>query len=194
MIDNEGCDPSSWNNHGSVIKVGDDWYVFYHASSNDSAFSRRARAERLQVDESAAQITQGVPSTNGFVKTLRPEHIVSPVNACRFFGGAFVTETDDGRFPCVGLKKGAGFVFSPVLFERGSYSLTVTHKGPQPVFAAVRIDDLPAASAQLPASDDWSDTQFVFSSDEGFHSLIIEISDSDGSDSCAIDKLKIQKQ
>ncbi len=29
----EGIDPSSWNNHGSIVKIKDQWYVFYHGSS-----------------------------------------------------------------------------------------------------------------------------------------------------------------
>ena len=125
VVDNEGCDPSSWNDHGSVIRLGEDWYVFYHASSNDSAFSRRARAQKLTVDEENGVITGGKANTNGFIDTIRPQMLGSPVHACRFFGGAYVTQTPDGRFPAVNIKNGAGFAFSPARFEKGEYTLTL---------------------------------------------------------------------
>ena len=125
VIDNDGCDPASWNNHGSVIRLGDDWYAFYHASSNNSEASRRARAELLTVDEARCVITQATPTTKGFVRQLTPEMLCSPVNACRFFGGAYVTQTPDGRFPAVELRSGAGFSFSPVSFPARDYTFTV---------------------------------------------------------------------
>ena len=31
VIDNDHCDPESWNNHGSIECVNGQWYVFYHA-------------------------------------------------------------------------------------------------------------------------------------------------------------------
>lgn len=33
IIDNDGCDPASWNNHGSIECVNGQWYVFYHRCS-----------------------------------------------------------------------------------------------------------------------------------------------------------------
>ena len=125
VIDNDGCDPATWNNHGSVIRIGGRWYVFYHASSNDSEASRRARAERLTVDETGCVITQAAPTTKGFAERLTPEMLTSPVHACRFFGGAYVTQTPEGRFPAVGLKSGAGFAFSETAFAAGAYALTL---------------------------------------------------------------------
>ncbi|MBR4765719.1 MAG: family 43 glycosylhydrolase [Clostridia bacterium] len=124
VIDNTGCDPSSWNNHGSVIKIGGEWFVFYHSSTNNTEFSRRARAEKITVDETNAVIKQTYPSSNGFLTVLKPENIVSPVNAFRFFGGAYLTEKNGG-FPAV-IKGGiSGFEFSPVSFEDGEYTLSL---------------------------------------------------------------------
>ena len=122
VIDNTGCDPSSWNNHGSVIKIGSEWFVFYHSSTNNTEFSRRARAERITVDEKNAVIEQAYPSSNGFLDVLKPENIVSPVNAFRFYGGAYLTEKNGG-FPAVIADGVSGFTFSPVSFDGGEYTL-----------------------------------------------------------------------
>ena len=33
IVDNAGCDPESWNNHGSVVEFKGQWYVLYHRST-----------------------------------------------------------------------------------------------------------------------------------------------------------------
>lgn len=47
IIDNTGCDPVSWNNHGSIEEFQGKWYVFYHRSSHNSVFSRRVCVEEI---------------------------------------------------------------------------------------------------------------------------------------------------
>lgn len=37
------------NNHGSVEKIGDDYYVFYHRQTNGTEFSRQACAEKIEM-------------------------------------------------------------------------------------------------------------------------------------------------
>lgn len=159
VIDNTGCDPVSWNNHGSIVRIGEEWYVFYHASTGNTQFSRRARVERLCVDESAGKITQAVPTTNGFVRELLPEHITSSVHACRFFGGAYVTETPDGYFPAVGLRDGAGFSFSPIRFSQGDYTLSVQYRAAHPARLRVTVGEKSVIEAELPQSAQWTESK-----------------------------------
>lgn len=47
LIDNTGCDPQSWNNHGSIAEFNGQWYVFYHRSSQASNFNRRVCVEPI---------------------------------------------------------------------------------------------------------------------------------------------------
>lgn len=35
------------NNHGSIVQIGSDWYVFYHRQTNRHQFSRQACAEKI---------------------------------------------------------------------------------------------------------------------------------------------------
>ena len=191
VIDNTGCDPASWNNHGSVIRAGGEWFVFYHASSNNGEASRRARVERLRVDEERGLIGQAVPTTNGFVRELLPAHITSPVNACRFFGGAYVTQTADGRFPCVNLTDGAGFAFSPVRFAAGTYTLTVRCKVLRPAKLRVFLGETPAVDAPLTVAEgDARDLTFHFSTEPCLAPLRIEVTGGEG-ELCEIDELGI---
>ncbi len=51
VIDNTGCDPQSWNNHGSLCKINNQWYVFYHRSTHNSFFNRRVCVEPVFFDK-----------------------------------------------------------------------------------------------------------------------------------------------
>ena len=191
VIDNAGCDPASWNNHGSVIKANGEWFVFYHASSNNCAYSRRARAERLSVDEKTVTIRQAEPTTNGFLKTLLPEHIVSPVNACLFFGGAYVTQTDDGRFPCVSLKNGSGFEFSPIRFQNGEYLFTLCYRAYTDAAIILYLNGEPVVNMSLPAGDSLRRQSALFFAKNGPSPMRVEIRGRDGLNLCEIDALKL---
>ena len=63
IIDNVGCDPQSWNNHGSMECINGQWYIFYHRSTNNSRYLRRMCAEPLLFDE------------NGLIKEVKPTSI-----------------------------------------------------------------------------------------------------------------------
>lgn len=191
VIDNTGCDPASWNNHGSVIRVNENWYVFYHASSDHSQFSRRARVEKLTVDENHAVILQASPSSSGFLETLPPQALTSPVHACRFFGGAYVTETPDGRFPAVGMRHGAGFAFSPVSFCAGIYQMTVGCRGTQPAKLTVRLGEREAACAVLQGTAGPEEISVCFSAEAGEFPLELSVSGTAEGNLCEIDSLRI---
>lgn len=35
------------NNHGSIVQIGDDWYIFYHRQTNGTWYSRQGCAEKI---------------------------------------------------------------------------------------------------------------------------------------------------
>ncbi len=190
VIDNDGCDPSTWNNHGSVIKINGGWYVFYHASSNNSEFSRRARAEKIEVDEENCVIKQAVPTSKGFAGRLLPEDIKSPVNACRFYGGAYVTEAPGGEFPAKGIKNGSGFSFYPVDFECGGYTLTLRCALHSETRLDVSIGGKTVVSEALPSA---SKASFGFTAPACGDELRFEFSGESGGELCEIFSLGIEK-
>ncbi|MBR5409956.1 MAG: family 43 glycosylhydrolase [Clostridia bacterium] len=191
VIDNEGLDPASWNDHGSVIKTDSGWFVFYHASTNNSAFSRRARVEKLDVDEAAHTIKQACPTSAGFLDALPPEGVTSPVNAFRFFGGAYVTETPDGRFPCVGLSDGAGFAIGPVAFKKGYYMLTLAYRAEADLALTVYLDGSKAANVPLPEREVLSSLTLPFFAPGGNTELKLIIQNKNGAPT-EIDALNVR--
>ena len=57
VIDNDHCDPESWNNHGSIECVNGQWYVFYHRHTNRHRNSRQMCGEPIKIAEDG-RITQ----------------------------------------------------------------------------------------------------------------------------------------
>lgn len=53
------------NNHGSIIKIGDEWYIFYHRHTNGTWYSRQGCAERIEVDEATGRIKQAEMTSCG---------------------------------------------------------------------------------------------------------------------------------
>ena len=39
------------NNHGSIVQIDDDWYIFYHRQTNNSWYSRQGCAEKIDFTE-----------------------------------------------------------------------------------------------------------------------------------------------
>ena len=37
------------NNHGSMVQIGEKWYIFYHRQTNGTSFSRQAMAQEIQI-------------------------------------------------------------------------------------------------------------------------------------------------
>ena len=63
IIDNFGCDPAVWNNHGSVVKFKDQWYVFYHRSSCGSNTMRQTCIEPIEILPDGSIPEVGMTST-----------------------------------------------------------------------------------------------------------------------------------
>ena len=48
--------PSAYgaNNHGSIVEIGDNWYIFYHRHTNGNWFSRQGCAEKIVINENGS--------------------------------------------------------------------------------------------------------------------------------------------
>jgi hypothetical protein len=79
IIDNTGCDPETWNNHGSIAEFNGAWYVFYHRSSMASRFNRRVCIEPIQFD-AQGDIAEVEMTTQG---ADPPIPATQPLAACR---------------------------------------------------------------------------------------------------------------
>lgn len=94
------------NNHGSMVQIGADWYIFYHRHTNGCWYSRQGCAERLQIDDSGyiSQVEITSCGLNG--GPLRGEGEYPAYIACHLFtekpsmyvgGDAYPKIMQDGR-------------------------------------------------------------------------------------------------
>lgn len=85
IIDNTGCDPETWNNHGSIQCFGDRWYLFYHRSTQGSRYSRRVCVEPI-VFNSDGSIDEVVMTSQGAGPPLDPTEWTEAAESCELSG------------------------------------------------------------------------------------------------------------
>lgn len=143
IINNYGVDPASWNNHGSIIQINGEWYVFYHGSSNNCKYTRRARVEKIKVDEVKGIITEAQMTSGGFTDVIKPQEVTEPAYAYNVSGGAYFTE--EGKYhPLVNVTNGSSVSYRYIDFsEKTDWELSL--KGQFKASGAVNVyvnDDL----------------------------------------------------
>lgn len=87
------------NNHGSMVRIGEDWYIFYHRHTNGTWYSRQGCAERLEIlaDGSIPQVELTSCGLNG--KPLKGRGEYPAYIACNLFCDVPSCYVGDGRFP-----------------------------------------------------------------------------------------------
>lgn len=99
LIDNIGCDPRTWNNHGSIAEFKGNWYVFYHRSSQNSECSRRMCVEPIFFEEDGS-IREVLPTTQGCEPPISIKTGLAAADACRIGGwGAHAYICPDAKNP-----------------------------------------------------------------------------------------------
>lgn len=80
----EMCTYLCANNHGSVEKIGDDYYIFYHRHTNGTNYSRQGCFEKLRVNADAT-IEQAMMTSNCSLAPLRAKGTYPTYIACNLF-------------------------------------------------------------------------------------------------------------
>lgn len=104
IIDNSVEYPGG-NNHGSICRIKDQWYIFYHKMTNNTIMSRRACAEKIEILSDGTIPTVEMTSL-GFEDSLNPYKITPAEIACVLKGGCFITEKDYFTRPITEIKTG----------------------------------------------------------------------------------------
>lgn len=72
------------NNHGSIVEVDGEWYIFYHRHTNGTNFSRQGCVERIQIQEDGT-IPQVEMTSCGGVGALEGRGKYPAYLACNLF-------------------------------------------------------------------------------------------------------------
>lgn len=85
IVDNDGCDPNNWNNHGSIVEFKGQWYVFYHRTTNGVVNARKACIEPIWFNEDGS-INEVEMTSQGSGKPLDAFSQIEAERACLLFG------------------------------------------------------------------------------------------------------------
>lgn len=97
IVDNTYCDPSTWNNHGSIEEFNGQWYVFYHRSSQNSNTSRRVCAEPIFFNEDGT-INEVEMTSQGASGPICGFEEIDASIACRVKGNVYIAPDPNHPF------------------------------------------------------------------------------------------------
>ncbi|MCM1039971.1 MAG: family 43 glycosylhydrolase [Ruminococcus sp.] len=142
IIDNIGCDPESWNNHGSIEEYHGQWYVFYHRSSRGSNSMRRVCAEPITFREDGTIVPVEMTSM-GAGSAFTVNEFIPAYTACRLSGKVrLMPDEESGQCELAdGFADGDGLYFKYIdVEEQRQGSVFLEDKGSADV--CVYLDDI----------------------------------------------------
>ena len=95
IVDNDGCDPDVWNNHGSVAEFNGQWYVLYHRSTHHGSKLRKACIEPITFNADGT-INEVEMTSQGAGGPIPATETIDAARACLVSGGPHV-RLMDGR-------------------------------------------------------------------------------------------------
>lgn len=127
IIDNIGCDPSVWNNHGSIAEFNGQWYVFYHRSAYNERYNRRVCAEPITFNEDGS-INRVEMTTQGIDGLMNPGIKMEACRACLLSANAYIERTGEEEY-IRAVTDGDSAVFKYYAFDGTHNTFTVMVKG-----------------------------------------------------------------
>ena len=85
IIDNAGCNPGNWNNHGSIAEFKGQWYVFYHRSTHGAKTMRKACIEPISFNKDGS-IPEVEMTSQGVAPPFRKNDTIDAAQACLLKG------------------------------------------------------------------------------------------------------------
>ncbi|MBO4392597.1 MAG: family 43 glycosylhydrolase [Clostridia bacterium] len=89
IIDNTYCDPLTWNDHGSLCEFNNQWYIFYHRSSQNGSAPRRVCVEPITINEDGS-INEVCMTSQGAAGPISAFEKIDASCACRVKGHAYI--------------------------------------------------------------------------------------------------------
>ena len=128
IIDNDGCDPASWNNHGSIECVNGQWYVFYHRCSRGSQRHRRLCIEKIYIN-SDGTIDEVEMTSQGIGEPFAPGEALMGYQACGLKGTIHIDVDKEYEEVLTAISDGDEAVFRYVQNEQSWKKICVTASG-----------------------------------------------------------------
>ena len=192
IIDNFGCDPGVWNNHGSMVCFKDQWYVFYHRSTHGADYSRHVCAEPIYFDQNGMipevrQTTQGVGAPISAC-TLLPANL-----ACELSGNVRIAgdEASAHVLALTEVQNGDTATYRYLNFD-GENAFSIKLRADANSRVELYLDGNYHADFKVPASADYATASASIAPVFGTHTLTLKLFG--GFTSAAIDEFRFFKK
>lgn len=128
IINNERCDPASWNNHGSIEKFNDQWYIFYHRCSRGVQQYRRLCIEPIQINDDGT-INEVKMTSQGVGDPFMPGEKIMAYQACELNGDLFIDADENFGEKLVNITSGDSCIFRYVESKKNYKKIIIDGKG-----------------------------------------------------------------
>ncbi len=175
IIDNNHCDPGNWNNHGSIIKYKEQWYVFYHRATHGSNVMRKACVEPIFFNPDGS-INEVEMTTQGAGFPLDATLKTEAERACLLYGHVRVEHNGSGNDKLSQIHNKDKAVFKYIDFKDGVKTLTLKFKKSKGSGKIELMTDQPwhKKIAEIPigsTGNDWQELTFKVDDVKGVHAL-----------------------
>ena len=181
IIDNAGCDPCVWNNHGSVVEFEGKWYVLYHRPTHRSQMMRKACIEPITFNPDGT-INEVEMTSQGAAGPLNAFDKIEARRACLLNGQLYIDQLEGQPehevVTHIHPSDRAGWKYLD--FGKGATKLTLRVRGNAGGVVNVGIDQSwneSIGSLTVPASgNDWVTLTCDLKKVEGVHALWLNFS------------------
>lgn len=118
IIDNDQCDPATWNNHGSIVEFNGQWYVFYHRSTHNSRMMRKACVEPIYFNEDGS-INEVEMTSQGAGSPLNAFEKIGAERACLLNGNVRIQQFEPTNEKLGAIQDGDNVAYKYVDFKDG---------------------------------------------------------------------------
>lgn len=173
IIDNAPCDPASWNNHGSIEKFGDQWYIFYHRCSRGVQQYRRLCIEPITINEDGS-IDEVKMTSQGIGEPFQLGEKIMGYQACEVSGNCFINVDDTFGEKLTNIHSGDSATFRYVLSDNDFTSISLTANGSGTI--GVYMNDQLSGTITIL---DGQQLQHELSMNAGQYEITLQFNDSD---------------
>ncbi len=176
IVDNDHCDPATWNNHGSIAEYNGQWYVFYHRSTHNSRMMRKACVEPIHFNEDGS-IDEVEMTSQGAAPPLNAFEKIDAERACLLFGNVRIQLFEPMNEELGGIENEDNVAYKYIDFKAGAEEMTIRlkplKKGGKIV---VRLDQpwhpgIATFDIQGEENGDWKTLTQKIEKTEGVHAL-----------------------
>ncbi|HEY5570585.1 MAG TPA: family 43 glycosylhydrolase [Bacteroidales bacterium] len=186
IIDNNNCDPSNWNNHGSIVEFKGQWYVFYHRATHNSKTMRKACVEPIYFNKDGS-IIEAEMTSQGAAKPLKAKSKIEAERACLVFGGTYIDSFSPNEEKLSNMRNECKAVYKYIEFNTDITKIEIRVKpGKGTGTIQLGLDqslDKPFSTISVPpnsGNEEWAILQATIKKTQGVHALWIKFTAEEG--------------